>query len=236
MHEGGTGPPAYVLVHGYGVSSRYMFPTGRLLASSGRVLLPTMPGWRGSERPRRPLTVRGLADALASWLRDEDVTDAVVVGNSFGCQVVVELAICVPDRIAGVVLAGPTVEPVARSFPRMAGRLMANLLHEPPGIAAIGTFDYVAFGPRHAVVIGRRALAHRIEDVLPELPMPCLVVRGGRDGLISADWAATCAQLAPAGRLAVIEGVAHAVNYSAPHQLAALVTDFARSLPNEPGL
>jgi pimeloyl-ACP methyl ester carboxylesterase len=219
-----------VLVHGYGVTSRYMFPTGRLLARSGCVLLPTMPGWRGSERPRRPLSVGGLADTLAMWLRDENVTDAVVVGNSFGCQVVAELALRAPDRIAGVVLAGPTVEPAARSFPRMASRLMANLVHEPPGIAAIGTFDYIAFGPRHAVVIGRRALAHRIEDVLPLVPMPCLVVRGSRDGLISPGWAARCAQLAPAGRLAVIEGAAHAVNYSAPDRLAALVTDFARTL------
>lgn len=234
MHEAGTGPPTYVLVHGYGVTSRYMFPTARLLAASGRVLLPTMPGWRGSERPRRPPSVTELADVLAGWLRDEQIEPAIVVGNSFGCQVVAELAARSPDTVRGIVLAGPTVEPAARSFPRMIGRLVADTVREPIGLAGVIVVDYTAFGPRNAVGFGRHALQHRLEDTLVRVDVPCLVVRGSRDAMVSDSWAQRCAALAPAGRLAVIDGAAHAVNYNAPDRLAQLLVDFARTLPDRP--
>ncbi|UQA91182.1 alpha/beta fold hydrolase [Streptomyces halobius] len=42
----------------------------------------------------------------------------MLLGGSFGCQVAVVAAARHPDRIAGLVLVGPTVDPAARSFVR----------------------------------------------------------------------------------------------------------------------
>ncbi|HZG94538.1 MAG TPA: alpha/beta hydrolase [Mycobacteriales bacterium] len=230
VHETGAGEPVYVLVHGYGVTSRYWFRTARILGESARVLLPTMPGWRGSERPGRVLDVSELADAVADWLRSEEGPPAVVVGNSFGCQVVAELAVRSPGLVAGIVLTGPTVEPAARSFPRMIGRLVRDTVREPPSLAGIIAVDYTAFGPRNVVGVGRVAIAHRLEDVLPRVGVPALVVRGSRDRLVSQAWAERCAALLPRGRLAVIDGVGHAVNHNAADRLAPLVQAFAVTL------
>jgi pimeloyl-ACP methyl ester carboxylesterase len=193
--------------------------------------LPTLPGWRGSQRPRRALGVRELARALEDWMRSEQLPPCVVLGNSFGCQVIAELAVFAPELVRALVLTGPTVEPAARTWPRMVGRLVADTAREPLGLARIIAVDYGLFGVRRSITTGRIAMRHRLEDVLPLIGVPTLVVRGGRDALLSRAWAERCAALIPGSRLADIDGVGHAVNYNAPERLAALVDDFVASVP-----
>ncbi len=65
-----------------------------------------------------------------------------------------------------------------------------------------------------------------IEKKLPRMRQPTLVVRGGRDPLVSQPWAEEAAALLPAGALAVVPGAGHAVNYNSPAQLAEVVTAF----------
>ena len=62
------GCPAVVLVHGLGVSSRYMVPTGERLAPYCHVYAPDLPGWGRSERPPHALTIGEMADVLNAWM------------------------------------------------------------------------------------------------------------------------------------------------------------------------
>jgi pimeloyl-ACP methyl ester carboxylesterase len=73
----------------------------------------------------------------------------------------------------------------------------------------------------------RQALRDRIEDKAPGLTMPTLVVRGERDRIAPLPWAQRLAASIPDGRLAVIPGASHTVNYAAPAPLAELVASFA---------
>ena len=82
-----------ILVHGLGMSSRYMIPLAQHLAPHVRVYAPDLPGFGSSDKPREVLTVRELADALAAWMRAIGVERAVFIGNSLGCEVLVELRI-----------------------------------------------------------------------------------------------------------------------------------------------
>jgi pimeloyl-ACP methyl ester carboxylesterase len=70
-----------------------------------------LPGFGLSGDPGRVLDVTEHADHLADWLEMAGLPPVVVLGNSFGCQVAVELAVRHPHRIAGLVLVGPTVDP-----------------------------------------------------------------------------------------------------------------------------
>src|SRR3546814_16872650 len=56
-----------VLVHGLGMSSRYMAPTAQRLASDFRVFAPDLPGFGDSGKPDHILSVPELAAALAAW-------------------------------------------------------------------------------------------------------------------------------------------------------------------------
>ena len=69
------------------------------------------------------------------------------------------------------------------------------------------------------------ALDDPVETKLGAIELPSLVVRGGRDLLAPQDWSEEVARLLPNGRLAVIPGAAHALNWSRPRELAALVRE-----------
>lgn len=64
------------------------------------------------------------------------------------------------------------------------------------------------------------------ERQLTALRGPVLVVRGARDPVAGAAWCERVRELVPQGRLVVIPGCAHAVNYSAPVLLAEAIRSF----------
>ena len=71
-----------VLVHGLGVSSRYMLPTLALLAPRARVFAPDLPGFGHSTKPPHTLSLAELADSLADWMSATGLDRAVLLGNS----------------------------------------------------------------------------------------------------------------------------------------------------------
>lgn len=217
-----------VLVHGLGVSSRYMRRAVVELAPHFDVYAPDLPGCGRSERPARAPGVTELADALAAWMTAAGVERAALVGHSLGCQVVVDLAVRRPARVTRVVLAAPTGDPQRRSVLGQFGRLLLNALREPPSLVPLVVADYLRAG----LVRGARTLAasmrERVEEKLPRVSAPALVVHGARDPIVSRRWAEEAARLLPHGRLAVIEGAAHALNYNSPEQFARVVREFVR--------
>ncbi len=215
-----------VLVHGLGISSRHMLPTAERLDDEFRVLVPDLPGYGRSGKPSPSLTLAGLADALELWLARLGVTTATFVANSYGCQIVVEMALRRPDLVERAVLVGPTVDARGRTLRQQSVRLLIDGLREPPSLVLLAATEYLRAGPRTFVRATLDALHDRLESKLPLVTAPTLVVRGARDPLVSDGWAREVARLLPHGRLAVVPGAAHAVNYNAPEQLARLVRKF----------
>jgi pimeloyl-ACP methyl ester carboxylesterase len=222
--------PKVVLVHGYVVSSRYMVPTVERLAPHLRVHAPDLPGFGRSEGTRRALDVPGLAEALAVWMEASGIESAILVGNSMGCQVITELAARHPERVEGMVLQGPTMDPRARTVAQQAARLLVDSTREPPSLLPIMALDYLSIGFRRSLGTLLYALQDRIEDRLPLLQVPALVVRGSRDPIVPRRWAREVAGLLPEGRLAEVPDAAHAMNYDAPQELARITREFSWSL------
>ena len=220
-----------VLVHGLVVSSRYMVPTLLRLAAEHKVYAPDLPGFGRSEKPPRALDVPGLARALDGWMEAAGLGSAVFVGNSMGCQVIAELAVRNPARVERAVLQGPTMEPGARNLLRQTARLALDCLREPPALILIEGLDLLAAGPLRSLRTFRHAADDRIEEKLPKLRAPTLVVHGTRDPIVPERWAREVADLLPDGRLVVVPGAAHAVNYNDASELARCVRAFARDLP-----
>ena len=65
---GAAGAKPVVLVHGLGVSSRYMMPIAAELADEFAVYAVDLPGHGPSDRPPRTLDVPALAAALEQWM------------------------------------------------------------------------------------------------------------------------------------------------------------------------
>jgi 2-hydroxy-6-oxonona-2,4-dienedioate hydrolase len=215
-----------ILVHGLVVSSRYMVPTAERLAPLCRVYAIDFPGYGLSDKPREILNMAQLADTLAEWMDAEQVGVSDLVANSFGCQVLAEFALRHPLKIRRLVFQGPTIDPAARTFWRQLGRLAMNSFYESPGLGWITAQDYFAAGPRRVVATIRMAFEDRIEEKLPSVQAPTLVVRGARDPLVPQRWAEEVVRLLPRGALAVLPNAGHTVNYTAPTEFVSAMRSF----------
>jgi pimeloyl-ACP methyl ester carboxylesterase len=217
-------------VHGIGVSGRYLMPTAIRLAPTCRVYVPDLPGFGLSTKPAEILDVPALADALDGWMRAMALGPVALLGNSFGCQIIAELGMRHGAVITRAVLQGPTMDPGARTAPRQLLRWALNSPFEPaPAWASLGSVvrqDYRDAGVRRVLATFRHALRDRIEDKLPHLDMPVLVVRGTRDPIVPQRWAEEAVRLLPRGRLAVVDGAAHTMNFTSPDALARVVRPF----------
>lgn len=221
-----AGSPIVLLVHGLGVSSRYMIPTIRTLAPDHLVFAIDLPGYGRTPGPPHALSIPELADALLDWMTVMRIERPLLLGNSMGCQVLVDLAVRHPSRVERLVLVGPTMDRCARTGWQQFGRLIVDTFREAPSQPFLVAFDYAAFGLRRFRETFRDAVRDRIEDKLPHVTAPVLVVRGARDPIVPERWAREVAARAPRGRFAAVPDAAHTVNYMAPEALARLVREF----------
>lgn len=215
--------PAVVLVHGLGVSGRYLKPTGQALAGSYRVYIPDLPGNGKSQKAWPPLNLDELAATIAGWMDAVGLERAHFYANSLGCQTMAHFAVHYPDRVQSLVLGGPTVDRKGRNWVVQFYRLALDFFREKPALMWIILRDYLVCGPPRVIVTAAYALADSLEDWALLIKCPVLVVRGQFDPIAPQRWVEEVAALLPAGRWAVIPKAAHAINYSAPDQLVCLI-------------
>jgi pimeloyl-ACP methyl ester carboxylesterase len=228
----GRQPPAWkrpvVLVHGLGVAAESMRPLGGELAGRGyRTYAPDLPGFGGSaaHKPPRALDVRRLADALEAWMRAADIDAAALVGNSIGAQVAADLAARRPERIPALVLLSPTTDPAVRSVPAQVWRWLLNTrVDHSSGHGMVAA--YLRAGLGRVVRTFRYSIEDRIEEKLPRIASPTLVVSGAADPITPPHWVQRVCDLLPDARLAHLEGAGHSIHGLRPRELANLIHDF----------
>jgi 2-hydroxy-6-oxonona-2,4-dienedioate hydrolase len=220
-----------VLIPGLGASSRMILPTARLLPPGRDVFVVELPGQGGSAKPDRALDLPAYAAIVAAWGKARGIERAVWLGHSFGAQVLLELAVDRPELIDRLVLVSLTVDPEARTLSGQLGRLILDASREPPRLLYVLARDYLQTGPRELVHFAGVALGDRVEEKLPAVEAPTLLVGGERDPLVPAGWTRRMEELAPRAQVVIIPGAAHAVPYSAPGDLALAVDEFLAALP-----
>ena len=220
--------PTIVMVHGVGVSHRYLMPTAEQLATFCHVWVPDFPGFGLSSKPRHVLTLRELADAVAEWMVAAAIPRATLLGNSFGCQIIADFAVRHAALIDRAVLQGPTVDAAARTARQQLWRWLINGRHEAPAQSRVILRDYRDCGLHRVFRTFRYALDDHIEGTVPHVRVPTLVVRGSRDAIVSQRWAEEVTRLLPDGRLVIIPNAAHTLNYQKPMELTEAVRVFLR--------
>ena len=217
--------PPVVLVHGFGISSSYFVPVAERLAVRFDVYAPDLLGHGHSDTPPEPLDVAGLADELRAWLRTMRIERASVVGHSMGCQIAVALAARHPDVVDRLVLIGPTMDRESRSVARALPRFAAGSIHERPSMSLLVAKDYTRMNVRLLAEL-RAMFAHRIEESLPRVAAPLLIVRGEHDRIVPQRWVDELASLSPRSESHVVPGGGHAVHYSHPDAIEVMVRPF----------
>lgn len=204
------GAPRLLLVHGIGMGHRTFDRFIEALLPHAEVIAVDLPGFGDSPEPQRALSMRGTAELLAEAVLDIGLDPVVAVGHSMGAQVVVELAAAHPGLVDRVVCFAPAVNAAERTVPRQALRMLQDLFEGKPPIAiARGVIEYCKAGPRWFVKKLAPTLEHRIEDRLPEVRQPALVLCGSRDRVTPPEWCLAVARILPRGEFGVLHGPGH---------------------------
>lgn len=225
----GTGRPV-VFVHGLAISGRSFIPTVLALAPWFACRAVDLPGYGRSDAPDTVLDIAGLADALAGWLEAVGLRGAVLVGNSAGCQVVVDCAVRYPQLAGPLVLIGPTVDPSARSAVRQLLRFARTGLRSDATQAPLLISDATRAGWGRVARTFRFMLADRIEQKLPEITQPTLVIRGSRDPIAPQRWVEQASAVLPNGRWETIDGGAHIVHCTLPQSVGLVIRNFLHDI------
>jgi len=128
--ERGQGEPL-VLIHGNGTMIQDFLVSGIVddLAKRYRVIIIDRPGYGYSDRPRGLWTPRAHATLFQKALQQLGVSQAVVLGHSWGTLVAIALALQAPGLVRSLVLASGYYYPTLRAD---------VILSSPPAIPVIG--------------------------------------------------------------------------------------------------
>ena len=192
--------------------------SGELLAALGEPKVPADLGEYGRELAGR-ITGGGGVDVL--------------IGLSVGTQAAAVAAVetakaprtCSPPprgSVGRLVLISPTVDPAARSAPRLVGRWLAGGRVEPVSLLPQQLPDWGRAGPARIATVVRSARRFAIERLLPGVSCPVTVVHAERDVITSHAYAAHLAA-AVDGDLVIVPGATHSWPHDDPARFAALI-------------
>jgi pimeloyl-ACP methyl ester carboxylesterase len=214
-----------VHVHGFAISGEYLMPTAHRLARRWVNVVPDLPGFGRSEGRDHVLGIPALAEALVAVLDALDIDRAVLVGNSMGCPIGLEVAHAVPERVHRLVLVSPAGGSHNQPLLRALAQLARDGVRESPRMLPVAVPDYIKFGPLNGLRLFREMTRYPSLERLLHTPVPTLAVLGGRDPLMaSARRVREITRHSPEHlTVALIEKAAHAINFSHPEELAATI-------------
>ncbi|WP_165064375.1 alpha/beta fold hydrolase [Marisediminicola senii] len=220
--------PAFVLVHGIGMSSRYFDQLAERLAQYGSVHLIDLPGYGRSATPPHDTTISDHARVVGLFVTTLGHRHPVIVGHSMGTQVVTSLLAQRPEITDRLVLIAPTIYPGRRSSMAQALSLLADMPREPFRAQWTVTTDYLF---RSGIPYYLTQLPHlvgdQIEGRLASITARTLVIRGTRDPIVPLHWAENVTSLLPDATLVEVDGP-HIVMAASPARVCELIVAHAR--------
>lgn len=242
--EQGAGEPVFILLHGFGASLFSWREVMAPLAAYGRVIAFDRPAFgltnrllpgEWSENPYTPEAQVRLVVALLDAL---GASRAILVGNSAGGTVAVQVALAHPERVAGLVLVGAAiyagggapawVRPLLNT-PQLnrIGPLISRQLGGEAGenLIRAAWFDPTQITPeswegyrkplrvenwdRALWELTKASRELRLGDRLGAIDVPTLVLSGAEDRIVPLEQSQRLAQEIPGASLAVLPRCGH---------------------------
>jgi pimeloyl-ACP methyl ester carboxylesterase len=119
----GSGQATFLFVHGLGGDRTHFAPQMEHFARQGRVLNAELRGHGDSDKPKQAYSIDGFAEDLVWLCAQLDITHPVIVGQSMGGNIALQIAGRHPDQALGIVLLDSGV-----LFPASAGAVFAEYL------------------------------------------------------------------------------------------------------------
>src|SRR5258708_23422831 len=238
--ESGAGRPALIL-HGGGGPFTVAGIAGHL-AETMHTIVPTHPGWNGTDRPEWFTGIDDLALAYPQYLEDRDLRNVLVIGSSMGGWIGSEMAVRDgAGRITGLILIDAVGINVAAHLIRDFFALDAR------GVAKYAWHDSDRFYIDPATVPAEQAartkgnmatmrvVAGEMYDSkltrrLARVRIPTLAIWGDSDGIVTPAYGRAYASAFPNGRLEIIKDAGHLPQIEQPATTFAVIDEYVGQL------
>lgn len=212
------------------------------LASSARVIAPTLPGFFGTEARADLRTLHDWVNALSEIVDLTGLAGKPVVASSVTAMLALELAAIRPEAFSELVVVAPlglwrNDEPVADLFARPAGREVKLLVSDPSSLDAIFSNEVLADAAATVARTVNRYIARTtcasliwpipefgLAERLHRVSCPVTVIWGEEDKFIPASYAERFrAALPNAAGVHIIPGAGHLADLDQPGEVASIV-------------
>ena len=238
--EAGQGRPVLILHGGGGPLT--VAGIGAHLAGSMHTLIPTHPGWNGTERPEWLTGIDDLALTYLDDLSDRGLRDVLVIGSSIGGWIASEMT--VRDRaglITGLILidaAGVLIEdePIrdffaldARGVAEYAWHDSERFYTDPATVPAEQRALQQANMATMRIVTGDRMFDPKLLRRLGRVQVPALVLWGESDQIFTPAYGAAYAAAFPDARFQLIAQAGHLPQLEQPAATLALIDGYVQA-------
>lgn len=239
--ETGAGP-AVVIIHGVGGHKEDWQGVAAALAGSHKVYAIDMLGFGQSSKTGDDLSMPVQAAAVLALLDAEGVDRADVVGNSVGGWVAATFAATNPDRVNRLILIDAAgfkamfegAPPVnfdpndAAEMQKLIDITINSPVAQTPGLAQTAFDAYVSTGEKAIAATWGKSLfiSPRLEDLLPRITAPTLVLWGADDKLFPSVLADVFAGQIAGATAALIPNAGHFPQIDNPEATISAITGF----------
>jgi pimeloyl-ACP methyl ester carboxylesterase len=245
--------PVVLLVHGWAGCTTDFRPLLELVGGGCRWVAFDFPGCGGSDKPDIHYSITGMAEIVESVRAALGAETLDLVGHSLGGQIAVHYTVSHPDRVRRLALIDPDGLAGEEGFWLRAIRLdrLVNLafaldsrcvirgvmrhrvFHGRSGLEAAveGKAAYLLTpgGNRAVARITREVIGTEpVDDLLPLVLQPTLVVWGLEDRLLPIRWAGAWMRGLARGELWTVPECGHMPTAEKPAQTAAVLEEFLR--------
>ncbi len=248
---GGGGIPV-VLVHGYGMSSEVWKKALPLFPPEYRCLAVDLRGFGRSAKPKSGYSCAVLADDIAAFMDAMGISNAVLIGHSFGGLVLQHFAARHPARVTAMVLANT----FAASLPPKGLSPAVEQRIQGYGSAAQSRAIFAAAIPRYFdatnvttqdierfIAVGLQAGNPALRETLkanyttPAIPAPqlaavrapVLILVTTHDPFGTFDQASAMSDALPNSRIQVLTRCGHSPMWEKPAAFAGTVAEFIKA-------
>ena len=228
--------PAVLMLHGFFGGAQNWRACAEALSAHSRVLAPELPLFG---EPRREDSLERLTGYLSQFIETEKARRLIVVGNSLGGQLAVNLALRQPLRIVGLVLTGSSGlqewnltykiqrRPVrAWVYQRIAEVFCDASLVTDAMVDEVQTIFDDREKYMDALMLLKSIRATSLRGLLPQVRCPALLVWGTEDQVTPPGTANNFKRLLPDAELHFISRCGHAPMIESPEEFNRLVESF----------
>jgi 3-oxoadipate enol-lactonase len=257
MHylQSGSGHPV-VFLHGWAAFKEIWWQTLEALAPYYHGIAFEWPGHGRSPARSEVTSLTDLAELVAQGCSKLGLRQVTVVGHSMGGRIAALLALAYPELVSRVVLANAALDPthlarygrrmlqmkelertlaLHRRLGRGLGRWLSPADHRHSG-GFVRPFLRRAYyqGLADPATLHRyltALYAESLDQHLPEIHQPTLVLTGEYDPLVSPRQACLAAERIPNARLHIIPRTLHTPMDDRPHEFNRVLLQFLRTTP-----